>query len=284
MEKILDKHHKALEQPFVKEFQGSISILAIDPQIHTPEGKDTIEYPIEKSLKDHGVVTFTGINAKFPLTPIYGPHKRRSISYLHTLGVNGLKTFSWKLHETVKKEVEEAFKEKPPLEPAFALRRLIHENALAVLNTLVKHEGPLFITSRITSLCYRSFKYLIDIRAQFGRKTLVRYGYTIPNEKRGGLQQCVSAEEFPLFPSPFTKCMSEKKNNKREIQDDILNTYYMNKNTKNFIKNETKRERLRKRIILVNEWANQELQKRTPAPEPKPKGGNRRNKTRKRKY
>ena len=267
--KILDTHHAALEQEFVTTFEGPISILVIDPEIKTSEGQESIEYPIEDSLKAHRVMRFTGVKAKFPLTPLYGPHKHMDQFYvMKQYGATPRNVLHYKLNKELFDPIEQIRKMKLS-QGMFASRRLIHENALTVLNTLVEHPSPLFISSRITSVCYRSFKYLIDVRAKFGRKTLVRYEYTVP--KYGPVNQCVSAEEFSLFPNPFTKCMSN-------MNDDMLNQYYFNEKRGKPNRSNERRVTLRNKIKEVNEWTDRELAKRIP------KGGKRAKKMRTRKH
>lgn len=135
----------------------------------------------------------------------------------------------------------------------------------------MKHPSPLVISSRITSICYRSFKYLIDVRAQFHRITKVIYGYT----DRKDVRECTPAEEYALFPHPFQKCFD-----KVDIDKANLNKYYYFPGVYGYEKYSTPERsiNLQEKIHQMNTWANEELDKYIPRSE----GGRRQGKTHKR--
>lgn len=255
VENLLDTHHKVFEQPLIKDFAGNISILVIDPDVELPNSKTIGDDEIDPKLEEKKVVSIQLVKAKFPLTPVYGPHKEIDMPLLTTMGVNIKNLNSYKqpnqykpLRNSLKKYKQRGF--------LFGLRRLVHENALTVLNKLVEHPSPLFITSRITSVCYRSFKYLIDVRSQFDRKTVVRYDYT--KRRENDVQECVPANEYAIFPNPFQKCVSDMKNTNFE-------KYYINKRMgikKNFTKNE--KQTIQNVLRQMNQWADEELTKKIP--------------------
>ena len=254
VENLLDTHHKVFEQPIVKDFAGNISILVIDPELTLPESETIQDAEIDSKLAEKKVVSMQLVKAKFPLTPVYGPHKEIDIPFLTAMGIHYRDANSYKQPNQYKpiRNSLLKFKQRGFL---FGLRRLVHENALLVLNKLVEHPSPLFITSRITSVCYRSFKYLIDVRAQFDRKTIVRYDYT--ERRADNVQECVPANEYLVFPDPFRKCVSNMKNTNFE-------KYYMDKTfgRKNFTNNEKKT--IKNLLRQMNQWANEELTKRMP--------------------
>jgi hypothetical protein len=252
VENLLDETHQVFEQPFVKDFAGNISLVVIDPELRLANSKTIEDAEIDSRLKEKKVVSLQLVKAKFPLTPIYGPHKQIDYPYLSAMGIPSKNALSYKQPNQFK-NLETRLKPFKQRGFFFGLRRLIHENALIVLNKLVEHPSPLFISSRITSVCYRSFKYLIDVRAAFDRKTLVRYGYT----DRHSVEECVSAEDYAVFPDPFQKCVSNMKNAN-------FKKYYINDviGRKNF--NNTNKRTIRTIIKQMNQWANEELTKRIP--------------------
>lgn len=83
------------------------------------------------------------------------------------------------------------------LSPIYASK--VFPKSLALLHELVKHPSPIFIDSSMTGLCFRSFKYLIDIRKKYGRLTKVIAGYT-----EGQARKC--NDEYPIFPRPWKAC------------------------------------------------------------------------------
>lgn len=268
-EKILAPAHDIFGQDFVKGFAGKLSILIIDPTLQMKGTEPIEEYPIDPRLVEKNVVSIQLVKAKFPLSPVYGPHKKISLNVLQTaenkkLGNGGYSKFL-ALHQpnAFHKQIQSLTNKKIRFRGLpEGLRRIVHTNTLDVLNGFVSYPSPLFISSRITSLCYRSFKYLIDIRATFGRQTWVRYEYTEP---RGPIQECVSAEEYALFPNPFEKCETS-------LEDKNLNShleiYYTNMLNKNFYKkrvNATKRNSIRNSIRAMNAWANEEIRKHIPS-------------------
>lgn len=252
VENLLDETHQVFEQPFVKDFAGNISLVVIDPELRLANSKTIEDAEIDSRLKEKKVVSLQLVKAKFPLTPLYGPHKHINIPYVISMGAHEKNAMTYKQPNQFRNLMKEL---RPFKQRGFylGLRRLIHDNALVVLNKLVEHPSPLFISSRITSVCYRSFKYLIDVRAAFDRKTLVRYGYT----DRHSVEECVSAEDYAVFPDPFQKCVSNMKNTN-------FKKYYINDviGRKNF--NNTNKTQIRTIFKQMNQWANQELTKKIP--------------------
>jgi hypothetical protein len=258
VETLLDERHKVFDQPLVKEFPGTISVLFIDPGIDLPNSKTMEDIEIDPRFKEKKVVSIQLVKAKFPLTPVYGPHKEIDYPFLTAMGVNYRDALSYKQpnhFKTVETSLRNKLKTTRLPQPGFlmGLRRLVHENALVVLNKLVEHPNPLFLSSRITSVCYRSFKYLIDVRAQFGRKTVVRYGYTNKNE----IDECVSAEDYTVFPDPFQKCISKMNNTN-------FKKYYMNARKGRTNLSNNNKKNIQTLLHKMNLWANQELTKKMP--------------------
>ena len=255
---LLEKTHAIFDQPFIKTFEGHISVLFIDPFLELPEGPEIQAIPIDDSLRAYNIVNMIGVKAKFPLSPVYGPHKYLDVDYFSNMrnlkNTDAMLKFQQpKVLNNIHEQLRSTFKNRvtapSPAIPAF--RRLIHKNTIKVLNDLVEYPSPVFISSRITAICYRSFKYLIDMRAILGKKTLVRYEYT--NTWGGPIKTCVSAEEYALFPDPFTKCKAGMNNNS-------LKQFYFNTKEKPDLSNENK-VLIRKSIHDMDLWANTELQK-----------------------
>jgi hypothetical protein len=212
--RILEPRHDVFNQPIVKEFTGKISLIVIDPELPL----DTLveKLHVEEPFFSANVDSITLVKSIFPLTPVYGPHK--TIDYMSAaayikgkpvtsvnLTRNMINTIEhYQQRNNIKKTIKNYRKQYKRLFPPtyqMALRRMIYPNALDVLNTLVQHPSPLFISSRITRMCYRSFKYLLDMRNRFERQTVVRYEYTKPHGDK--ILEC---DATPIFPEPFQTC------------------------------------------------------------------------------
>ena len=214
LDRILEPRHDIFNQPIVKEFTGKISLVVIDPELPF----DTLieKLQVEEPFLSANVESITLVKSIFPLTPVYGPHK--TIDYMSAaayikghpitsanLNSNMMNTIAhYQQRNNIKQAIKNYRKQYKRLFPPtyqIALRRMIYPNALDVLNTLVQHPSPLFISSRITRMCYRSFKYLLDMRNRFERKTVVRYEYTKPHGNK--ILEC---DATPIFPEPFQTC------------------------------------------------------------------------------
>jgi hypothetical protein len=244
---ILESAHNLFEQPILKDYDKNITILVIDPTLDTSR-----EIEINDTLAAKKVRSIILMNEIFPLTPIFGPHKHfRLPTGAH---IDSLESFFKRIQPEFYSTILQDLKKQKAMGPGIheALRRMIHTNAILVLNELVKHPSPLVISSRITNICYRSFKYLIDIRSYFNRITKVFHGYT----NRGVVYECTSEKEFLLYPDPFKKCSNYAD----------IDKYYYRKNigpTSKF-NSEEKRKLLRDKIDLMNAWANGELVRHLP--------------------
>jgi hypothetical protein len=117
----------------------------------------------------------------------------------------------------------------------------------------VEHPAPVFLNSRITSVCYRSFKYILDVRKSLGFLTDVQYEYS-----REEPRTCNT--EYPLFtkdpPGPFVKCSNQAN----------INKYYRKWGFNEVRPNQ--KEFIEASIREMNQWANQEVQTYIPTPPP----------------
>jgi hypothetical protein len=268
VDKIRNPYHKLLEQPFVKSFPGPKTILFVDPEIPI-EGTTPLESipVVDKQLLESNIETILLLKAGFPLTPVYGPH----VGVYYNSIPEEFKSKIEYGQPNVFKQVRKTFTNKKVKVAGLAqgLRRFVFPNAVSVLNVLVDHPGPLLLNSRITSVCYRSFKYILDIRQAFERPTLVLYEYSTPHS--GEIKTCNT--ETSLFsntlPGPFETC--------GEFAD--VNRYYTLRGFPT-VKPEHI-ETVKEGIMKMDQWTNQELQKYIPK---KPSGGSKRTKTRRRKH
>lgn len=259
--KILNPYHKLLEQPFVQSFSGPKTVLFFEPEL-----KETGEVPVkDKRLINSNIERVVLVKGEFPLSPVYGPHKN---VYYNAIP----EKFKTKIEygqPNVFTNVRKTFRNKKVSQAGLAhgLRRFIYPNALAVLNTLVDHPGQLLLNSRITSVCYRSFKYILDMRQAFERPTLVLYEYSEDKYGYGPIKSCNT--EYTLFsntlPGPMETC-SEYAN---------LDKYYTMRGFPS-VKPEHV-DTAKEGILKMDKWANEELLKYIPK---KPTGGRR--KTRRR--
>lgn len=273
VKKTLFQEPDIFTQEFVQTFPGKKSILIIDPGHTLSEGKKIEPCKIHEELLEKNVVSILLVKASFPLTPIFGPHK--TVYYGSRRNVVGAEAFTEFLLEDQPNSLKAA---KKGLYGFLApLRRKVYGNAVDVLEELVAFPERLMISSRIQKVCYRSFKYLIDIRALLGRETKAFYGRT----GQVGIE-CVTAQEFPLFPGAFRKCRELYASNEQKRNAHLDKYYYLAPSPKSRKRNNVS-ARLMSFIEPMNEWANAELEKRRQAVRRNlPKGGKR--KTRKRKY
>lgn len=297
--KLLDDYHKLFETPFVREFEGPKSILAIDPGHKLEGGLNIQKYDIDERLKAYNVVSILLVKSEFPLTPVFGPHKEFKFpSPVDTFTRNGKPTdekpqkngsvryyrnflFPEELN-AIRKSLRRdnqpqvfhnIIKESKTFE--LPLRRRVYSKGMDVLEELVTYPGPLVISSRIKDTCYRSFKYLVDRRALFSRPTKAFYGQTgYPD-----VQECVSAENYSLYPHPFERC--REWSTAEDKINSYLDRYYFSRFMPSTAKSKSK-TKLSPFIRRMNDWANTELERQILALQraPPPLGGKR--KTRKR--
>jgi hypothetical protein len=271
IDRIFVKEHDILNQPIVTAFEGQVSILVIDPTLPS-----TQEMEIKDPMPKDKVASITLVKAIFPLTPVYGPHKY--VDFPTLFKFTGLsdkqasksvyfqqpKSFESNMYgiknrngTIIKNGIKNTFVKSKSSRLfrtyIMAVRRLVYENALEVLNALVERESPLFISSRITKQCYRSFKYLIDIRNLLQRQTIVRYEYT---ELHGPIEEC---DTVPIFPEPFQRCSKfiteNDKTFKKYYFDESESTENLVSPYKETIVNYTKR---------MNKFANDMLKEKIP--------------------
>ena len=266
-EKLLSPLHNMFEDPLISGFDNGITILIIDPAIQLEKDELIGKMEVSNQLREKHVESIVLVKTKFPLTPVYGPHKE-------VQNADGLTKQPSFFLRTVKNLARGGAVAGLPQ----ALRRLIHTNALQTLQAFVDYPQPLFISSRITTILYRSFKYLIDMRAQRGKHTTVYYGYTFERNDRGSIRAPPeirrNTNNFPLFPRPFTQC-----NEDSFLTNRHLSQYYNLYRNKTIKKNEEWKTRLRAAIHKMDEWANNELESKIP-----PAGGKRKTRKNKRKH
>lgn len=248
IDKILHPDMNLFSDPLITSFDGPITLLVIDPALDLPPGEQIQSIPVEERLRERRVTSLVLVDAKFPLTPIYGPH--RNIDYslnksIRTANQSNSERRKAFVHLGQPNFFKVRVKSNYPSAMNLAERRIIHSNALDVLGQLIAFPNPIVISSRITSICYRSFKYLIDMRNRYGRQTTAYYGYT----NRGAPEKC--EDTFALFPQPFTKCSYTKNEN--------IDKYYYLDSYPAKLRTPVKREEIRKQIIPMNQWANAEL-------------------------
>ncbi len=77
----------------------------------------------------------------------------------------------------------------------------MYSNSLDVIKRLINYNGELVILSSITKLCYRSFKYIIDIRNKSGKRTNV----IITHDAESNCDHT-----NPIFPKAYTNCWDFK--------------------------------------------------------------------------
>jgi hypothetical protein len=255
-QRILAEKHDIFKQPIVTEFAGKVSLVVMDPTLQI----DTVlqNYPVDSPFPTDKVESITLVKSIFPLTPVYGPHKYVDYPSLKKFtNIEGVKGLYAKQPNSFKNDMNamrNRFKragiQKEYRYYLSAVRRMVYENVLDVLHTIVEHPSPVFLSSRLTKMCYRSFKYILDIRNFFQRQTLVRYEYTKPHG-----DTILECDDTPIFPVPFQTCNIPLLKN-----DSSVGEYYLENSTKQIP--EEQKTHILPYIERMNTWVNHTLQEK----------------------
>lgn len=163
------QYHNIKNEEFIKSWSGKITVLIVDPM--TSDKGEIDKSTINLDGFDDKIESVYVMKIRFPYSPF--PTLTE-----HTSGI--------------------LLEGSPIMQMHYGL--IPFPYSIKVLNELVKYPSPIFIDSRMASICLRSFKYLIDMRKIKGLQTKAIYEYSSIDVPQ------VCNDEYPVFPRPLTAC------------------------------------------------------------------------------